>query len=73
MGGNRRDVNIYQACSSCDGTGLILAKDSHGYEGTYPCICKLLRVVETGLSVDQVDRLVLAERARQGDPAAKGE
>jgi len=71
MGESRRDVNIYQACNSCGGTGLLSAVNQFGVRVAVPCGCRLVRVIETGLTVGQVDRLVMAERNRLGDPEAR--
>jgi len=68
------DRNLYEACTACDGTGRVTGMNSHGYLATAPCVCRLVRVVETGFTVGQMDRFVLAERIRLGNPAAlKGE
>lgn len=73
MGESRRDRNLYEACTSCSGTGVLSGVNQYGIFTSVPCGCKLIRVVETGLTIGQVDRLVTAERARLGDPTARAD
>lgn len=71
MPDTRRDRNLYEACIACSGTGRISGVNRSGIFVTMPCVCRPIRAIETGLTIGQVDRLVTAERARLGDPAAK--
>lgn len=49
---------LYELCTACKGTGKVLVKHET-LEKVLDCmLCKPLRVVETGLTLGQVDRLV---------------
>ena len=55
-------AKLYEKCPTCAGTGTM--------KGGGTCVsCLSEGYVETGLTVAQVERLVMEERRRRGDPA----
>lgn len=60
---------LYEVCPVCEGTGRMPVPDPRERTDDRQCpACKPLRVVETGLTTGQVERMVARETAEAMKP-----